>query len=461
MDDESKTENPNSPKLGETSNVAESSKARVADDELASDEEWVTDSDQEQVEGERETAPKVDESSAVVPTEPVQSVAPLSMLEQGDDESFPILPENYEGPTIKRKRQQLPTRRSRRNMSAEVQTAVFGSPMQHVELGDDESPEKSHNKKRKVSAKKQSPKSAGVSTPKSTSKSTPKSTPSKMPSEAEETEFAETLSSFKDKSEEREEICKDFNSSSQLLPMWSTMCPHLCPHHHHLHNPSLLMKMRTRLMKISSLELKKNLSLKRRNLVPEEPAPESSSRLRPRKTAPQSAGKEKVTSPLFDEPYEAKNSKFYTALAESNWKAYSSKDFVLERNGDVENFRSYGMMEMFAESKLDKAIDCFGPFSEFAVRNFMTNLEKSVKDESSARFHKVFAVGRVFDFSPVVIREFIGGGMGDLLAEELSSEDLDKAITLVVWWESEEVVFQDKSDQPHCSLQHHPQGDCC
>ena len=144
-----------------------------------------------------------------------------------------------------------------------------------------------------------------------------------------------------------------------------------------------------------------------------------------------------IASNPEDEPFEVphRNPRFYFDLGRKHWPEYQDKDFIVERNIDVDMFKLYGIYDFLVNAGLVGSVTNLPAFVAEVVRNFMTNLSVETNNPLSAKYHTVFVHDQVYKFSPREIRKFLGikrvssldcSNLGDEIASTLTAGNVTK-----------------------------------
>ncbi|VFQ76159.1 unnamed protein product [Cuscuta campestris] len=87
----------------------------------------------------------------------------------------------------------------------------------------------------------------------------------------------------------------------------------------------------------------------------------------------------------------------------------SPKLIILQRNLDVLDFsKKTNLLPILHSNKLFKSVTLPGSFVKQVIQEFYSNLSESCVDVDDPSYHKVFVRGRLYDFSPCVINNFLG-----------------------------------------------------
>ncbi|VFQ98325.1 unnamed protein product [Cuscuta campestris] len=102
------------------------------------------------------------------------------------------------------------------------------------------------------------------------------------------------------------------------------------------------------------------------------------------------------------------------------------------RNLDVPDFsKKTNLLSILHSNKLFKSVTLPGSFVKRVIQEFYINLSESCVDVDDPSYHKVFVRGRLYDFSPSVINNFLGTTSNPaitLIAEETVWNDLTNGL---------------------------------
>ncbi|XP_073120930.1 uncharacterized protein [Henckelia pumila] len=86
---------------------------------------------------------------------------------------------------------------------------------------------------------------------------------------------------------------------------------------------------------------------------------------------------------------------------------YSDREFLDERNIDVESNGAQNLVKFFEVRNLLATVSTAGPYCREIIREFYCNLTESVKDPRYVKYGKVYVRGQIFAFSPAMINGFL------------------------------------------------------
>ncbi|VFQ67137.1 unnamed protein product [Cuscuta campestris] len=85
------------------------------------------------------------------------------------------------------------------------------------------------------------------------------------------------------------------------------------------------------------------------------------------------------------------------------------KSIIMQRNLDVPDFsKKTNFLPILHSKKLFKSVTLPGSFVKRVIQEFYSNLSESCVDVDDPSYHKVFVQGKLYDFSPAVINNFLG-----------------------------------------------------
>ncbi|XP_073019480.1 uncharacterized protein [Primulina eburnea] len=97
---------------------------------------------------------------------------------------------------------------------------------------------------------------------------------------------------------------------------------------------------------------------------------------------------------------------FYSESALELWPLFISRELIEEKNIDVDAYGRYNLIAFLKKRKLLSTVTTVMPYCRRAVLEFYCNLLRSVADEDSAKYGRVYVRDRIYNFSPSVINAF-------------------------------------------------------
>ena len=102
------------------------------------------------------------------------------------------------------------------------------------------------------------------------------------------------------------------------------------------------------------------------------------------------------------------NLQFYFKEDADNWSSFKDRELLPEEVAKKEDFSKQNLVKILKHRKLWKSVRNIGPNSPRVVREVYCNLPDQFAMESHPKYGKVYCRGRIYDFSPTRINEFLG-----------------------------------------------------
>ena len=117
--------------------------------------------------------------------------------------------------------------------------------------------------------------------------------------------------------------------------------------------------------------------------------------------------KERISNPQLLKATNAFSPLFLTKQSESLMHALDTREFISERNIDLESFRPLGVSKIIIDIGWRQTVCDVKEYVPSIVREFYANLSEDVDSEGKPEFQKVFVRGHVYDFSSKIICDYL------------------------------------------------------
>ena len=89
------------------------------------------------------------------------------------------------------------------------------------------------------------------------------------------------------------------------------------------------------------------------------------------------------------------------------FKNYSTRGFIVERNINMETFRTIGVQKIIEDREWIHTISDVKDFISSVIHEFYANLSENIDVAKSLKFEKVYVHHHIYKFSPTTICEFL------------------------------------------------------